>query len=62
MKQYFNERTLQVLLCLVLFGVGYVTWRFTQSAFYSMVACVGFTAIWIAVGFWAAHLRGREKV
>jgi hypothetical protein len=52
MKQYFNERTLQVLLCIVLIGIAILTWHWTHSAFLCMAACVGFTAIWIAVGFW----------
>ena len=62
MKRYFNERTLQVLLCLVLFAVGFVTWHYTGNALLSMLACVGFTLAWIAIGFWTAHLKNREKV
>ena len=62
MKRYFNERTLQALLCLVLFGVGFVTWYFTHSALYSMLACMGFTALWIAIGFIAARRNDSGKV
>ena len=61
MKRYFNERTLQVLLCLLLFAVGFVTWRFTRSALLCMLACVGFTVAWIAIGFWSTHLKNRQK-
>jgi len=60
MKRYLNERTLQVLLCLMMAGVAIVTWRFTHSAFLIMAACVGFTGLWLGIGFWSAHFTDRN--
>jgi hypothetical protein len=61
MKRYFNERTLQVLLCLVLIGVAVVTWQFAHSRLLCMLACVTYTSIWIGVGFWTTGARDRAK-
>lgn len=61
MKRYFNERTVQVLLCGVLVAVAAVTWRYTHSALLCMLACMAYTAAWIGIGFWATRQRGRVK-
>jgi len=61
MKRYFNERTLQVLLCALLFAIGLVTWYFTHNALLSMLACMVFTALWIGIGFIAARPKNNGQ-